>query len=288
MTIAYICSIDSLYHTENSWEYGLLKETFSKNNIEEISILQKFDIIPKTERAFVVITGTDYAKKEKILSKQLKNIKRVVLFVIGDECALFNPEEIDHTNISIWIQYPHPKHKQYNKFFLGTPIHMKNNLPNYPIKQYNIYFGGQINNQRREQLAKVMPILPNSIYKPTKGFAQGEKPKDYYKNLSSAKISPCPAGSSVIDTFRFFESIEMLTLPVGDLIGCDGKKFDYFNFIFPENVPINKLSNWAEINNLMPELIKNYPNNMHQVVCWWLKYKRDFSINIMKDLYEQK
>ena len=53
-----------------------------------------------------------------------------------------------------------------------------------------------------------------------------------------------------------------------------------------DEIPIEKVKNWNQLQEMIPSLINNYPNNMHQVVCWWLKYKRDFSTNIMRDLYE--
>jgi hypothetical protein len=286
MTKAYIYSLDPLYTADGKWDYGLLKEIFEKNNVSQIIVKQKFDLIPKTERAFVVITGQENAGKEKIISKQLNNIDRVVLFITGDERAFFDVNKIDHPNISIWVQYPHKKHEKYNKFFLGAPQHLKDNLPNYPVKKYDIYFGGQITHQRRKQLAEVMPTLESALYKPTAGFAQGEKPKEYYISMSSAKVVPCPAGAAVIDTFRFYETIEMLSLPVGDLIDSNGETIDYFSYVYNGTIPLEKTDNWNNLKNILPKLINNYPNNMHQMVCWWIKYKRDFSINIMKDLYE--
>ena len=48
-----------------------------------------------------------------------------------------------------------------------------------------------------------MKSLPNALYRPTKGFAQGDTPKEYYKTLSKAKIAPAPAGAVVVDSFRF-------------------------------------------------------------------------------------
>ena len=168
------------------------------------------------------------------------------------------------------------------------PQHLKSNLPDYPIKEYDIYFGGQITHQRRKQLSHVMPNLPNALYKPTEGFAQGEQPKDYYRTLSKAKVAPAPAGAQVIDTFRFFEAIEMLALPVGDLVNSKGEMIDYFSYVYPGEIPIQKVFDWTKLIKLLPSLINNYPNNMHQVVCWWIKYKRDLSLRIMRDLYEQK
>ena len=259
-----------------------MRSTFERNGIEQLTV----DSIPSEERCFVVIPGQGNAGKEKLISKNLQKSKRVVLFITGDESARFNVDEIVHPNISIWIQYPHKKHEKYNKFFVGVPQHLKKNLPNYPIKQYDIYFGGQITHKRRQQLAEVMPTLSNALYKPTEGFAQGEKPGDYYRSMASAKVAPCPAGAQVIDTFRFFEAIEMLTLPVGDRIDSKGEMIDYFNYVYPAGIPIEKVKNWNQLQEMLPNLINNYPNNMHKVVCWWIKYKRDFSIKIMRDLYE--
>jgi len=281
---AYIYSIDPLDAADGKWDYGLLKETFEKNNVKQLVVKE----IPKAERGFVVIPGQGNAGKEDKISMQLKNLDRAVLFITGDECALFDVDKINHPNISIWVQYAHAKHEKYNKFFIGVPQHLKFSLPDYPIKQYDIYFGGQITHQRRQQLAKVMPNLPNALYKPTEGFAQGEQPKDYYRTLSKAKIAPAPAGAMVIDTFRFFEAIEMLALPIGDLVDSKGEMIDYFNYVSPGENPIKKIDDWNKLNRFLPKLLSNYPNNMHQVVCWWLKYKRDFSIKVMRDVYEQK
>jgi hypothetical protein len=279
---AYLYSVNPLDSANGKWDYELLRSTFEKNEIEQLTV----DSIPNEERCFVVIPGHGNAGKEAYISKQLQNSSRVVLFITGDESAKFNIDKIDHPNISIWVQYPHEKHKKYNKFFVGVPQHLKDSLPDYPVKEYDIYFGGQITHQRRQQLAEVMPTLTNALYKPTAGFAQGEQPKDYYKTLSKARVAPAPAGAQVIDTFRFFEAIEMLSLPIGDLVDSRGEMIDYFNYVCPAGIPIEKIDDWNKIKEILPNLISNYPNNMHQVVCWWIKYKRDFSIKVMKDLYE--
>ena len=282
MITAYIYSIDPLDAADGKWDYGLLKETFEKNNVDQVVVKE----IPKADRGFVVIPGHGNAGKEKEISNQLKNLDRVVLFITGDESAQFNVDKISHSNISIWVQYPHQKHEKYNKFFIGTPQHLKSNLPNYPIKEYDIYFGGQITHQRRQQLAEVMPNLPNALYRPTEGFAQGEEPKAYYETLSKTKVAPCPSGAQVVDTFRFFESIEMMAMPIGDLIDSKGVKQDYFKYVYPDDLPITKLDNWNDLTEVLPGILLEYPNNMHKIVSWWIKYKRDFSIRIMKDIYE--
>jgi len=279
---AYIYSTNPLDSANGKWDYGLLKETFERHNVEQIVV----DSIPKSDRAFVVIPGQGNAGVENEINNQLLNIKRLVLFITGDESAKFNVDKIKHPNISIWVQYPHQKHEKYNKFFIGVPQHLNQNLPAYPSKKYDVYFGGQITHQRRKQLAEAIPSLQNALYKPTEGFAQGDTPKDYYKNLSMAKIAPCPAGAQVVDTFRFFEAIEMLALPIGDLIDSKGIENDYFHYIYQADMPIVKVKDWNILSSMVPELINQYPANMHKVVCWWLKYKRDFGIKIMETVYE--
>jgi hypothetical protein len=277
---AYLYSHDGQDYANDKWDYGLLKEIFDKHKVDQIRVTE----IPKTDKAFVVIPGPQTAGNEELLSNELSKISRVVLFVNGDENARFDVDKISHQNIEIWIQYPHRKHSEYNKMPIGVPQHLKENAPEYKEKEYDVYFGGQITHQRRVELSHVMPTLKNSLYGPTQGFSQGDKPKDYYAKLASAKIAPCPSGAAVIDTFRFFESIELLTLPVADTINPKGIQTDFYKNMFGVNVPFNYVSNWNELNKLVPKLLDQYPNNMHQVVCWWIKQKRDLGIKIMRQI----
>jgi hypothetical protein len=282
MINAYLYSVKEEDCASDKWDYGLIKEIFNKNNINPI----KTTSLPKTERAFVVIPGPQNIDYEEIISNELNNIDRVVLFITGDESATFNVDKIIHNNIDIWIQYPHKKHEKYNKLPVGVPQHLKNNLPEYQDKSYDVFFAGQITHQRRQELSKVMPTVQNSFYKPTDGFAQGLKPKTYYDKMFLSKIVPCPSGAEVIDSFRFYEAIEMLCLPIGDRIDSKGNETNFYNFVFKTDFPIEVTDNWKNIKNIVPSLLNEYPHNMHQVVSWWIKYKRDLSIKIMDQINE--
>ncbi len=277
---AYLYSHDGQDYANDKWDYGLLKEIFDKHEVDQVRVTE----IPKADKAFVVIPGPQTAGNEELLSNELNKLSRVVLFINGDENARFDVSKIRHNNIEIWIQYPHEKHDQYNKMPIGVPQHLKDNAPEYKEKEYDVYFGGQITHSRRKELALVMPILKNSLYGPTKGFSLGDKPKDYYAKLSSAKIAPCPSGAAVIDTFRFFESIELLTLPIADKLDPSMKETKFYMKMFGPEFPVQSVDNWNNIEKLLPELLDNYPNNMHRVVGWWIKYKRDLGIKIMEQL----
>ena len=277
---AYLYSHDGQDYANDKWDYGLLKEIFDKHGVDQTRVTE----IPKADKAFVIIPGPQTAGNEELLSNELNKLSRVVLFINGDENARFDVSKIRHNNIEIWIQYPHEKHDQYNKMPIGVPQHLKDNVPEYKEKEYDVYFGGQITHSRRKELASVMPRLKNSLYGPTKGFSLGDKPKDYYAKLSSAKIAPCPSGAAVIDTFRFFESIELLTLPIADKLDPSMTETKFYKKMFGPEFPVESLDNWNNIQELLPDLLENYPSNMHKVVSWWIKYKRDLGSRIMEQL----
>jgi hypothetical protein len=277
---AYLYSFNKEDSASHKWDYGLLKEFFNKYNIEQINVTS----IPNEERAFIVIPGPQNIGHEDLISDELDKIGRVVLFITGDESGSFDVDKIKHNNIEIWIQCPHKKHSKYNKIALGTPQHLSKNLPEYQDKSYNVFFAGQITHQRRQQLAKVMPHIENSFYGPTEGFAQGLKPKTYYDKMITSKIVPCPSGQVVIDSFRFYEAIEMLCLPVADGIDSKGNPINYYGYLFEDEIPTVTLEDWHQLPNILPELLNNYPNNMHKIVCWWMKYKRDLGIKLMRQI----
>jgi len=281
MINAYIFSLNPLDTADGKWDYGLLKETFKRKKINEISV----STLPNEDRAFVVIPGGGNAGKEQEINNELSKIKRVVLFITGDECALFDVDEIKHQNISIWIQTPHDKHQKYNKFFLGPASHIKNNIPQYINKHIDIFFAGQITHQRRQELNWVMSRMENVVYRPTKGFAQGEPPSEYYKTMAASKVVPAPSGAAVIDNFRFFEALEMLALPVGDLKEASGRDTHYYEYVYGDVIPVPLTNDWHQLPKIISEIMNDYPANMHRAVAWWIKYKRDFANKIMDHYY---
>ena len=280
MINAYLYSFDEKDCASDKWDYGLLKEIFDKYNIEQI----KVNSLPDADRAFVVVPGPQNLGHEENVNKELQKIKRLVLFITGDEEGRFDISKISHPNADIWIQYPHKKHKKYYKLPLGTPQHLKNSVPQYTDKKYDVYFGGQITHSRRRQLSDAIQILSNALFKPTEGFAQGDHPKDYYANLTSARIAPSPSGAVIIESFRFYEALEMLSLPIVDVVDPQGNVINYYDFIFEGKIPIKSIKNWHSLTNVVPELLNNYPQNMHDAVCWWIKYKRDIGIRIMRQI----
>jgi hypothetical protein len=244
--------------------------------------------LPKCDRAFVVICGYENKRLINEVSAELKKIDRVVLFITGDERGLFRADKIKHRNIQIWIQSPYPdRHGQFNKMPIGCPSHMKNNLPNYVTKKNSAFFSGQITHCRREELAEAMPNISNALFNPTAGFTQGYGPKEYYKHIAESIVIPAPAGTATVDSFRFYEALEMLALPVGDLKNSFGTEHNFWDFTFEQSTPfIPKTNNWNELPGIIEKEVSDYPANMHRAVSWWIKYKRDFAYKIMEQINE--
>lgn len=282
MIKAYLYSHDGKDYANDKWDYGLLKEVFDKYEIEQI----KATSIPQTNRAIVVVPGAQNLGHEDSINKEIQNISRLVLFITGDEEGRFDINKISHPNAEIWIQYPYEKHNSLNKLPIGVPQHLKRLVPEYPSKNYDLYFSGQITHPRRQQIAKVLPTLPNALFTLTAGFAQGGEPRDYYKALASAKIAPAPSGAATMDTFRFFEAIEMLCLPIADGIDSKGNFIEFYKDLFGYEIPVEVSYNWSNLTKLVPKLLHGYPQNMHMVVSWWIKYKRDLGIKIMRQINE--
>jgi hypothetical protein len=278
---AYLLSPDGQNYADHKADFGFLKETFDRNKIETINV----DKIPKSDRAFVVIPGYDAHGKEHLINKQLSKLGKVVLFITSDESGFFDVDKIDHPNIDIWVQSPFEKHRGYNTFPIGAPSFLKDNLPEYTDKEYEVFFAGQITHCRRQELDSVMDRIPNSLYNPTSGFMQGYSLKEYYEHMSKSRVVPAPAGNVTIDSFRFYEAIEMLSLPLADGVNSKDETVPFWDLMF-DDMPARIVYDWKTLPKIMPELIKKYPANVHKVVSWWLLYKRNFANKIMEQLNE--
>jgi len=279
---AFLFSVGNRPFASHKDDFGLLQQTFNKKKIEIIETLE----LPETDRAFIVLSGSDLTGIESYVSGKLQSIKKIVLFITSDECGTFNVDKISHPDIKIWKQYPYPRHKKYFKMPLGVPIQIIKNMPEYATKEIDVFFGGQITHQRRQELGSVMKDYKPEHYWPTAGFMQGGHPKDYYAELAKSKVSPAPAGTATIDSFRFYEGLELLAVPVGDTKNSVGEDFDYWNYMFEQSVPFPKTNDWKNLPGMVDSIIAEYPANMHKIVSWWIKYKRDFANKIMEQINE--
>lgn len=260
-------------------DYGIIKKIFDKYNIEQKKVFK----LTEEEKAIVVISGQGNSNREEEINKELQKIKKVILFIIADANSEFDLDKISHSNIEIWKQYPRKKHNKYHTYSAGVPSHFINNEPEYSKKENTLYFSGQITHKRRLDLKNILPYTQDAKYNFSLIYTKGHSQKYFYDNLSKSKISPCPSGQFILDTFRVYESIEMLSLPIIDTINAYGDIDNYFEMVYG-SIPAPRISDWSKLPEKINEILKDYPDNLHTLGCWWAKYKRDFEIKILKQI----
>lgn len=269
----------------DQWDFGFLQDFLNDNDIAIIDT----DTLPTTDRAIVILPARHHAGLEDKVNMEIAKIDHVVLFLMGDEEAEFEVEKIQHSSIYIWVQNPHRgRHDTYNKLGTGYPPHMLENLPETVNKTIKVNFAGQVTHQRRVELTDVlidMSLHDDSIkLLRTKGFTQGDVPVDYYANMCASKIAPAPSGAVIPDSFRLFEALECMSIPIADQRTPDGKVTEYWDWLFGQETPFPKVDNWDRLYGLVPELLEDYPRNLHNITAWYLKWKRDFKNKVLEQV----
>jgi len=288
---AYILSLSTEAHLKKQWDFGIVKDLLDGKLWQTPDWLgfkiENVKNLPKIDRAIVCIAARHHKGLEVDVNKQLKKIDRVVLFLMGDEEADFDIDKIDHDNIQIWVQNPHlGKHDNYNKIGTGYPAHIKEYMPAEIDKYRDLFFAGQITHSRRDEMIEALEFEPidNSIVIRTGGFTQGETHEDYYNYMLSAKIAPAPSGAVIPDSFRLFEALECMAIPIADQKLPSDEIWEYWDWLFGEIVPFPRITNWFAINEIVEDTLINYPNNMHKQTEWWIKWKRKFVYKVIEQL----
>lgn len=288
---AYILKLNKEANLLEQWDFGLVKDLLDGKlwrtpdwedfNIEEVNKL------PKQDKAIVCIAARHHKGYETKINAQIKNISTVVLFLLGDEEAEFDTDKIDHKNISIWVQNAHPdKHNNYNKLGTGYPQRMKDNLPKYTEKDIELFFSGQITHDRRTELIEALETidLGQSIVNQTNGFTAGLEAPEYYLDMAKAIICPAPSGAVIPDSFRLFEALECMAIPIADQKTAGGDVLEYWDWLFNEITPFPKINNWFAIKDIIQDILLYYPYNIHKQTEWWIKWKRSFVYKVMEQL----
>lgn len=279
---AYLLSLNLGANIADQWDFGFLRDFLIDNNFD----IENVKKIPNGDKAIVVIPARHHKGLEKKVSDQLDNLNSCVLFLMGDEEAVFDVKQVEHHNRHIWVQNPHiGVHDKYNKLGTGYPTHMKVTKKD---KDLTMYFAGQVTHKRREELTDIMidmSMKDKTVrVTRTKGFTQGETPEVYYDYMSRAKIVPAPSGAVIPDSFRLFEALECMAIPLADERTADGTVMHYWDWLFGESTPFPHIIEWDVLFGLVPELLEDYPRNIHHITAWYIKYKRDFKLKVLEQI----
>lgn len=278
----YYLSLKKETPKNDYWDYGMLQDILSR--IPETKF-HEVDTLPKTERAIVVLPARHHAGLEDKVNQELKKIDYKIFFAMGDEEAVFDIDQIisDH----IYVQNPHPqKHEKYNKIGTGYPIQSVQHLKNKPYnKNLDVFFSGQVTHVRRELMMRYMRDIAATnnqvVINATDGFTRGMDHPEYYDHMSRAKIVTCPSGAVIPDSFRLFESLESMAVPIADEVNPSGSILTYWDWLFEQNTPFPKIQNWSEVAEIIRQVNED-PELIHKITAWWIKYKRDLKLKIIE------
>lgn len=285
----YYLSLKPETPNKDYWDYGLITDLFSNRLWKPYEHLEfkehEVSKLPKDKTAVVVIPARHHAGLEEKINTQLKRINKVVLFLMGDEEASFKVEELDHPDLTIWAQNPHPnRHDSYNRIGTGYPPQIRQLDGTDYKKDLNVYFSGQVTHKNREVMYDAVLGYENSEVHRTKGFTQGVAHEEYYSKMASAKVVPCPAGAVIPDSFRTYEALECMALVVADDKNSQGTVSNYWDWLFNQVTPLTRINNPDEWYGRIDESVKNYTEAIQQQTAWWINWKRDFAYKVREQL----
>jgi hypothetical protein len=221
------------------------------------------------------------------LQEELAKLKWAVLVLVGDELGKFPTAEAYgiHPNMRVWLQYPHPGNDTADRYIpCGYPPQAARIIPGYLLKawprQQNWFFSGQTQNQNRMDCAKAFRLRNDGLWHGTRGFWQGMKREEYYRQMVTSKFIPCPHGTGTPDTFRFSEALEARCVP----ISCAR---DYLSRVFGEH-PIPVVDSWFDAPALMETILPNWKAKSLEIAEWWSDYKQGLVLKMKNDIHELK
>lgn len=282
---AYLLSLNPDASVADQWDYGFLKD-FLEGRMWKPTNWSDFDIqrvtkLQNTPTAVVAIPARHHAGLESKVNTELQKIDNVVLFLLGDEEADFDIEKIDHKSIHIWVQNPHMgKHDQYDKIGTGYPPHMK---LEYKEKDLDMFFSGQITHSRRKEMVKYLPDYCERFL--SSSFTGGLNPDEYYEYMSRTKVAPAPSGAVIPDSFRLFEALEAMAIPIAEERGAKGEMLGYWTWLFGQEPPFPTLTDWSNLSGYGLDMLGQWPSIQHKQTEWYIKYKRSFAYKVMEQLH---
>lgn len=243
----------------------------------------------------LVVPQKYYVDKIDWLNEKVKQYKWLLYIGTGNEEGEFPIDRLEHPNKVVYYTTPHLKNTTMdvvNRFFGDGFAPQSEVLGEFAQeamdKPLDVYFGGQITHERREQFLGASKVLKcNKEIFTTPGFTQGyDDPKEYYKRMAKAKITPCPSGPHTPDTFRSYEALEAMSMPILDSrTPEDAQPTDYWNILFGEEPPMPvTLNDWESLNGHCLDILENWPSNINRTVAWWIGKKRQYALDFIKDI----
>lgn len=253
---------------------------------------------PVAEGIVLVVPQKYYVDKINWLNERMAEYQWVLYIGTGNEEGEFPLEQLTHPNTITYYTTPHKNTKLelvdrlFGDGFAPQSEVLKDFTPQVLTKPLDVYFGGQVTHIRRTQCIDALRLLQIQSrdikveFLETEGFTQGyDNPNEYYQRMASAKITPCPSGPANQDTFRTYEALQAMSMPICDSrTPNDTGPTDYWTKLFEDPpFPIIK-DNYESLPEYSRNVLAGWPANINRTTAWWISKKRQYALNLVKDI----
>ena len=281
MTIVSVGRLAPRDQWDQTWLDDLLNNRLYPTGLE----FTRFEGYPyHTDGCVLIVPGRYWHHRTNEISEALAKYKWVLFIKTGDEEDLLDaPYRIVHNNIRFWIQTPRAD-RDYGDarlFGVGYTPHFTNLPAHAPDKTRELFLSAQGTHTRRQMAFSVLSGRDGITE--TAGFTQGLDPREYAREMLSARVAPAPSGACSPDSFRLYEALEAHTVPIADDVSPVYHSVNYWRNLF-EDAPFPIYEDVADLPRFIDEILADWPRKANQVTAWWCRQKRRMSHWLLEDL----
>lgn len=282
------------------WDQGLLEDIFKQGNYEHHDGFAAFANNVKRDNpkgevpgAIVIINGRTHVEDADKINADIAALPWVVFIDTGDEEASFHWREVKHPLMRVWVMMPRMNehndahYKLPNGYRPTTRAVLKS--IGYQEKRFDWVFIGQVNHDRRKQCVEAAKDLSNGYLITTDKFgdeAGGEPYGNYLAAMANSKIALCPSGIESPDNFRLYEALEAGCLPIVDAFSTKHQAPGFWQYLLGEDIPFPIVDYWDKLPELLPQLLRDWPENANRAFAWWQLKKREIKLRLEDDVRE--
>lgn len=277
------------------WDQGLLEDLFAGKLARPAGWPGFYDAVGTFEIALpgvasgavVVVPGRQNAQRSARVQAYIDHLDWVILIITGDEENEFPLESITHPNMFKWCMTPNPARNEGIDYLgSGYPPGMREFVAASNVeRRLDWFFAGQDTHVRRHECIEELRGLPGGAMLPTEGFTQGLPQKEYWENLLTARVAPCPGGPVSPDSFRLYEALEAGCLPIAD--SRSGRSVthteNYWFRIFDEPGFII-IDDWENLSFVMGACLSGWHVQAFRAQEHWLAYKQGLARRLLNQL----
>lgn len=273
--------------TRGYWDQGMLEEYFAGDLWRTPHTFEHhtFDSAPDGG-AVVVVPARYHVDHVDRLNTDLARLPWALVLLTSDEESLFPPDAIRHPNCRVWTMTPRPGVHSGDRF-LGEyyPPHARQHIAGceHLDRPLDWFWSGQVNHPRRRDLERVLRRIPGGRQHRTPGFTRGLPPAEYYQQLCSAKIAPCPSGPGTPDSFRLYEALEAGCVPVADGHAPQVPQPGYWKQLF-RDPPFPVVDDWSQLPGIVDRLRRTWREDSVRCSAWWQQQKRRLANRLDDDI----